>query len=545
MNGTNLRVQVMAAGAGRSYHVRMTHRLILTARRTWTIGTARIVLAVPVLVTMVIGSQCTGTGPAYVPPEILAIDMSNTGPSHILANEKETSVAVDPNNPNRLMAAANEATSGGPNVHEWYASSDGGHTFTRGQIPIGTRLIVEGVTTPIEYSDPWLAYGSNGTVYHTAIAHGASGTEGAAVVIQASSDQGATWTDPADGIVAPGTTTPLLFHDKESMAVDRVHNDNIYVVWNPRQGPQGKQIVFTRDLGGVGNGFSFSATIVVSDFSNVPSPPPAPCRNHGPNVIVDANGTIWVAWTSFCSPNEGDTNGDPGAVWVARSTNQGQSFETPVKAATLFQVGGIDQGVPGIAGSFRDFSDPTIAADPVTARLFVAYATNAGTTTDPDIRLVTSADGQRWSSPIRVNQDTGTTTQVQPAVAVQNGWLVVNFYTTADGADRLDDHLAYATATASPSFTEVRLTSASTPQPTGFLGDYTAVAFGSDSVAHAVWTDQRGGSDSDAYHARIDFSLTISRPPRAGSETPSSGGGSSDASVPHVNRWVTSRVGGA
>ncbi len=473
----------------------------MSTKRTLTMATALLALAALSLVRLLPAQA------SHVPPLIHEKDMSETETGHILTNEKETSVAVDPNNPNRLMAAANEAISGGRNVHEWYASSDGGRTFTRGQVPIGTTLTIEGVpNTEIEYSDPWLAYGSDGTVYHTAIAHGDE-SHGAAVVVQASSDQGLTWTDPADGIVAAGTTTPLLFHDKESVAVDRIHGDNVYVVWNPRQGPQGKQIVFTRDLGGHANGFSFSPTIVVSDFSDVDPAPPLPCRNHGPNVIVDASGTIWVAWTSFCDPYQGDTNGDPGTVWVAKSTDQGQHFGTPVRVATLFQVGGVDQPVPGISGAFRDFSDPSIASDPLTGRLFVAYATNANTTSDPDIGMATSADGVTWSSsPIRVNQDTGTTTQLQPAVAVRDGWVVVNFYTTADGADFLDDHLAYAPASASPSFTEIRLSSASTPQPTGFLGDYTAIAFGTDGVAHAVWTDQRTGGDSDAYSERIDFS---------------------------------------
>lgn len=470
-------------------------------KRTLTIGTA---LVAGIGMLALLGSFRSQA--SHVPPLVHEKDMSKTDTGHVLANEKETSVAVDPNNPNRLMAAANEAISGGRNVHQWYASSDGGRTFTRGQVPIGTNLTIEGVSNAeVEYSDPWLAYGSDGAVYHSAIAHSDS-THGASVVVQASSDQGATWTDPADGIAAPGTTTPLLFHDKESMAVDRIHGDNVYLVWNPRQGPQGKQIVFTRDLGGWANGFAFSPTSVVSDFSNVNPPPPSPCRNHGPNVIVDANGTIWVVWTSFCDPYEGDNNGDPGAVWVAKSTNQGIKFETPVKVATLFQVDYETQSNPGISGMFRAFSDPTIASDPQTGRLFVAYATNVAVDHDADIRMVTSLDGENWEPPVRVNQDSGTTDQVQPAVAVRDGRVVVNFYTAADGAGVVDDHLSYATTSASPSFTEIRLSAASTPQPTGFLGDYTAVAFGSDSVAHAVWTDQRTGGDSDAYSARIDFS---------------------------------------
>jgi hypothetical protein len=475
----------------------------MKTKRTLTIATALVSSTVVVMFL-----RSTPGRASLAPPLVHEKNMSefNMGMDHLTTNEKETSVAVDPNNPNRLMAAANEAISGGRNVHEWYASSDGGRTFTRGQVPIGTNLTIEGVSNAeIEYSDPWLAYGSDGTVYHSAIAH-ADEARGASVVVQASSDQGATWTDPAYGIAGPGTTTPLLFHDKESMVVDRVHGDNVYLVWNPRQGPQGKQIVFTRDLGGWANGFTFSPTIVVSDFSNVDPAPPLPCRNHGPNVIVDASGTIWVAWTSFCDPYDGSVNGEPGAVWVAKSADQGQHFDTPVKVATLFQVDFETQTNPGISGMFRAFSDPTIASDAQTGRLFVAYATNAANGHDSDIRIVTSLDGDNWGPPVPVNQDTGMTDQVQPAVAVRDGRVVVNFYTSADGSNVVDNHLAYATASASPLFTEVRLSSTSTPQPTGFLGDYVAVAFGSDSVAHAVWTDQRTGGDSDAYSALIDFS---------------------------------------
>jgi hypothetical protein len=177
----------------------------MKTKHTLTIVTALVALAALSLVGLL------PVEASHVPPLVHEKNMSefNMGMDHITTNEKETSVAVDPNNPNRLMAAANEAISGGRNVHEWYASSDGGRTFTRGQVPIGTNLTIEGVSNAeIEYSDPWLAYGSDGAVYHSAIAH-ADAARGASVVVQASTDQGATWTDPADGIAAPGTTMPL------------------------------------------------------------------------------------------------------------------------------------------------------------------------------------------------------------------------------------------------------------------------------------------------------------------------------------------------
>jgi hypothetical protein len=136
-------------------------------KRTLTIWTA--LVAATGLVAL-LGSFRSQASPG--PPLVHEKNMSKTDLGHVLASEKETSVAVDPNNPNRLMAAANEAISGGRNVHQWYASSDGGRTFTRGQIPIGTNLTIESVSNAeVEYSDPWLAYGSDGAVYHSAIAH--------------------------------------------------------------------------------------------------------------------------------------------------------------------------------------------------------------------------------------------------------------------------------------------------------------------------------------------------------------------------------------
>lgn len=137
---------------------------------------------------------------------------------------------------------ATPAISVGLNVHEWYASSDGGRTFTRGPIPIDADLTIDCDGDPddcvpndqLEYSDPWVAYGSDGTVYHSAIAHGDS-AHGASVVVQTSSDQGQTSADASAGVAFEGTTTPFAFADKESMAVDPVHSDNVYLTWNPRQ----------------------------------------------------------------------------------------------------------------------------------------------------------------------------------------------------------------------------------------------------------------------------------------------------------------------
>jgi hypothetical protein len=68
--------------------------------------------------------------------------------------------------------------------------------------------------------------------------------------------------------------------------------------------------------------------------------------------------------------------------------------------------------------------------------------------------------------------------------------------------------VSYGNVAASPAFTEVRVSSASTPTSTGFLGDYNGNFVGSDDVLHPAWGDGRAGNggSTDAYTARVDFS---------------------------------------
>ena len=68
--------------------------------------------------------------------------------------------------------------------------------------------------------------------------------------------------------------------------------------------------------------------------------------------------------------------------------------------------------------------------------------------------------------------------------------------------------LAYGSVSASPTFTEIRVSSASTPPMPGFLGDYTGNFVGSDDVVHPAWGDARSGvgGATDAFTARVNFS---------------------------------------
>src|SRR3954463_9507566 len=96
-------------------------------------------------------------------PFIRDISMANLG-----AGERELSIAVDPANPNRMMAGSNQR----PGTQHWFASVDGGRTWTNGALPSGT-LTVAGTTSTL-MSDPSLAYGNDGRLYYAALMHGGS-----------------------------------------------------------------------------------------------------------------------------------------------------------------------------------------------------------------------------------------------------------------------------------------------------------------------------------------------------------------------------------
>ena len=141
-------------------------------------------------------------------------------------NEREVNIVVDPSDPDIVAGGANQRAG----TQRWYTSTDGGRTFANGPLPNGT-LTVPGTSTVL-MSDPSLDFGSNGEIYYSALMHGNS-EEPCTLFVSVTQDSGNNWSDPANGIVAAGTTGPNVCQDKEHIAVDRANNDNVYVAWTP------------------------------------------------------------------------------------------------------------------------------------------------------------------------------------------------------------------------------------------------------------------------------------------------------------------------
>jgi len=104
---------------------------------------------------------------------------------------------------------------------------------------------------------------------------------------------------------------------------------------------------------------------------------------------------------------------------MRKSTDFGASFGPTVTVTTLIGVG--VNGDLGLGG-FRSSSFPQIVVNPVTSNLYIVY---------PDVTAVTGGDrgniwfrqstngGTNWSAAIKVNDDSTTRAQFEPAIAVK------------------------------------------------------------------------------------------------------------------------------
>jgi hypothetical protein len=220
---------------------------------------------------------------------------------------------------------------------------------------------------------------------------------------------------------------------------------------------------------------------------------------------------------------------------VRKSTNGGVSFSPAVTIAS--GLGGGTNGDLLLTGmrngtatfnSFRSNGFPSVAVNPVSGQLYVAYANNPAGTDKADIQLVTSSDGgTTWTLPTRVNDDAGLTDQFQPAIAVtpDGSRLGVFYYSRQEDAAanlfRYRGRLATISGTtvtfgASENISDVPSQpefGRDSPVNTVYMGDYDQAAATNDAF-HVVWSDSRsahplaGGSprmDPNIYYDKITF----------------------------------------
>jgi hypothetical protein len=287
-------------------------------------------------------------------------------------------------------------------------------------------------------------------------------------------------TSPGLGFSIAGTypvaTNPSPFatasEDKDWIAVDNTDNlatsGNVYVSWAHFIGGANAMIYFSRSID---HGKTWSVPMQVSD----------PNQNgsvQGPQVAVGPHGEIYVVYEAYFV-------GGLRAHYLVKSIDAGQSFTALGPITPFFNELGFNS-------TYRTFSFPSIAVNPVNGNVYVVYSDQPNSTVGAEVEFVLSSDGgTTFSAPVALNNPSKGQ-QFFPAIAVDGtGGIHVSWFDTRNDFKNTSSYDIYATSSVSGGSkfsTNVRVTPVSiNTGNTSFLGDYMGIA-ASAGFAHPVWT---------------------------------------------------------
>jgi len=480
----------------------------------------------------------------------------------------EPSIAQDPNAPNHLVASFNDYR-GGEGTCATAFSLDGGRSWSDSAVPNAfTRGTAFGA--PRVYwqtgGDGTVAFDSRGNAYLACqrFQRGSSDSpnpdlSSAVYVFRSTGNAGASWNFPGRPVIesadVAGTAGGFPFEDKPVLTADNnpssPYRDRIYATYTEFNVVTG---ILTYESHSDDFAEHFSPRVLVFKSSSV-------CANSffGPSGDCDAgidgqpftgaDGALYVVQMNFNNFFY-DTNDNHNQVILARSTDGGQSFATPVKVADYFDLpdcatyqAGQDSGrscVPEknpatTASAFRAINYAIGVVNPrhpnqvavafgsyinphsnETTGCFPSYfAGDALNTYDGvkapgscnnDILLSVSSDGGRSFTggavdPRRLPSVTPTVTQASSdqfwpwAGFTRNGTLAVSYYDRQYGTDEWtgSSDVSVSSSTDLVHFSVTRVTSTSMPPPTQFEGTFYGDYAGSSALdgVHAIWADTR------------------------------------------------------
>jgi hypothetical protein len=319
--------------------------------------------------------------------------------------EAEPYLAVDPGDPNRLLALYQEdrfPSIGGARALTYALSTDGGRHWHEGLLP---NLTVASGGAFDRASDPWVAFGTGGQVYSSGLAFDENDPQGG-IFVSASSDGGATWANP----VQAHAQSNAAIDDKDALAVDtNPHSPyfgRVYVGWDisPNDPTQSQTLVMAHSSD---NGATYSAPATIFDQGgNIGIIPLV-----GPGGIVHA---VWLHYTGAVLT--------AGSIEISSSTDGGDTWSPPVKVADVFAA--------PVPSSRTGDGLPSAALDPATGNVFVVWQDDRFTPGANQILLAASADGMSgWTSPRRISDGPNNVPNFTPAVAVNGlGQVGVAYY---------------------------------------------------------------------------------------------------------------------
>jgi hypothetical protein len=399
----------------------------------------------------------------------------------------EPTIAVDPTNPDVLVAGSNSFQEGAMRV---YSSTDGGSTWTSGFLYPPPASFVASCS-----SDPGVAVDGRGRQYYSFVRTTPCRTGRPRLYVASRAGPTGPWGPSV--IVSPIPKTAIL-DDKPAIAVDvspeSPHLDRVYVAWSrlSRRTTFGIRLSWSDD-----GGQHWAAPVVVNQTGDEES---------YASIGIARRGTVYVAWDDATTYS----------LKIAESTDGGRHFGPEHKAAS-FSIVPIPHCGSGTVIAAQLLScvkaNPIVSVDrsrgPRAGRVYVSYARTAVTgvqgifVTVFDSRLRVIGGSPTSPAPVPVAPPGGTETtrpeRFWPASAVDpsTGYLWVCFYDTSGDPTRRRVHYACTVSKdGGATWTKpVRAASLASDETVPGAdarqyGDYEGLAV-AGGVAHPIWTDSR------------------------------------------------------
>ncbi|HEX9578946.1 MAG TPA: sialidase family protein, partial [Myxococcales bacterium] len=372
--------------------------------------------------------------PPSLQPNPVALDGTSIAAPAVTVNldkgaapQNETSIAVDPGNPNRLVASANDYVTGtwscfiapgmpcsaiADGYSGTYFSNDGGKTWCcNSSDPAHIGTLIPGVQrlTGGQYDaggDPAVAFDSRGNVYYAGLGFNRLSAPNTVAVNRGTFDASGHLSWGAPTFIGQ-TNAPAIIDDKEWIAADAnassPFRDRVYVtftrfIFNPAKGNYVQSPIMAAVSSDGGQTFSEPQIIGAPAI-----------YSQGSRPAVAPDGTVYVFFDGFIR------NTPFRAIYVTKSTDGGQSFGPPVKVADRRGIGGIRNTL------FRVNSFPAAAVAP-DGTIYASWSANyldSATTYGPEGFCSTTAPivgchsvavlskstdgGSAWSAPAPFN----------------------------------------------------------------------------------------------------------------------------------------------
>ncbi|TML56980.1 MAG: exo-alpha-sialidase [Actinobacteria bacterium] len=282
--------------------------------------------------------------------------------------QNETSIAINPNNTNQLVASFNDYRRGdGTCGVSW--STDGGRSWNDSTVPNG---FTRGTTRPRQYwqagGDTSVAWDSKGNAYLScqlfnrgpATSTNPDRSSGF-FVYRSTRNGGGSWNFPGRPVFQVTQTSFLPLEDKQFMAVDNNSNkcagspttvnpgstctpfqDRIYVTWT-EFAPDGTAFIYEAYSADYGEHFSprhlvsLTSPLCPNDYGLGTADT---CNeNQFSQPFVGSDGALYVIWSNFNNPETfGTTPDNRNQILLSKSLDGGNTFSNPVKVADYYDL---------------------------------------------------------------------------------------------------------------------------------------------------------------------------------------------------------------